>query len=282
MKNILITGVSSGIGHAATAELLRRGHHVFGSVRRQEDAQRLQEELGPAFTPLLFDVRDQEALKTAAGEVAAALGGSGLDALINNGGILIPGPLMHLPLAQLRSQFEINVIGLLAVIQQFLPLLGAQEDPPFAPGRIINIGSVSGRVTYPFMGGYAASKHALEAISDALRRELMIYGIDVILIEPGTTRTPIIDKYKAYVEPYMATDYAAMTGALLKQVAKREESGIPIERVIKAIGQAVESPRPKTRYAVPRKWLSGWLIPRWLPDRWLDRLTARQLGMDSR
>lgn len=279
MKHVVITGVSTGIGHRTTAELLRRGYHVFGSVRRQEDADRLLVEFGPAFTPLLFDVTDHEAIKAAVTQVSSMLGDSGLFALINNAGTVIPGPLMHMPLEQFRGQIEVNLTGLLDVTQQFLPLLGAQKPAPFAPGRIINISSVSGKVAYPFMGGYAASKHGLEAVSDALRRELMIYGVDVILIEPGTTRTPIVNKYKAYMKKYRKTDYAAMTEAMLKQVAKREESGMPVERVIEAICKALESGRPKARYAVPRKRWSGWLIPRWLPDRWLDYFTAKRLGL---
>jgi NAD(P)-dependent dehydrogenase (short-subunit alcohol dehydrogenase family) len=278
MKSIVITGDSTGIGHATAAELLQRGYIIYGSVRKQEDADRLTAEFGPSFTPLLFDVTDHEAIATAVQQVSEALGENGLDVLINNAGVLIPGPMMLFPLDEFRTQFDINLFGLLDVTQQFLPLLGARQDAPYSPGRIVNMGSVSGKVTYPFLGGYAASKHALEALSDALRRELMIYGIDVILIESGTTRTPIVDKYKAYVEQYRETDYADMRDALLKQVAKREEKGMPIERVIDAICEAVESERPKTRYPVPRKLFTGWLIPRWLPDRWLDRLTANQLG----
>ncbi len=279
MKYILITGVSTGIGHAATAELLRRGYHVFGSVRKQKDADRLQEEFGATFTPLLLDVSDHESIAPGVRKVSDSVGDKGLTALINNAGVLIPGPLIYMPLEDFRLGFEINLLGLLDVTQQFLPLLGALPDAPFPPGRIINMGSVSGKFAYPFLGGYAATKHGLEAFSDALRRELMIYGVDVILIEPGTTRTPIVDKVKVQMQQYKETEYKGMIDVWMKQVAKRETSGMPMEKVINALCQAVESERPKTRYAVPRKWFSGWILPRILPDRWLDRLAANRLGL---
>src|SRR5690606_7879549 len=190
MKHILITGISSGIGYAAARDLISHGYHVFGSVRREEDAQRLRDELGPGVTPLLFDVTDHSAIESAVAQMTEALNGQNLTALVNNAGITTPGPLLHMSLHEFRQQFEVNLFGLLDVTQQVAPLLGARPDAPQLPGRIINIGSVSGKVAYPCMGAYAASKHALEALSDALRRELMLYGVDVILIEPGTVNTP--------------------------------------------------------------------------------------------
>ena len=279
MKQIVITGVSTGIGYATTAEFLRRGYHVFGSVRKQEDADRLQEAFGVSFTPLLFDVTDSEAISTAVQQVGNVIGENGLSALINNAGIVIPGPLMYTPLEDFRAQFEVNLFGLLDVTQQFLPLLGARKAAPFPPGRIVNISSVSGKIAYPFMGAYAATKHALEALSDSLRREMMLYGVDVIVVEPGTTRTPIKDKYTNQIQQYKDTDYGVVFAGLEEQLAERERTGLPVEKVVEVICQAVESKRPKTRYAVPRKRFTGWLIPRWLPDRWLDRMTANRLGI---
>ena len=279
MKHIVITGVSTGIGFATAAELLRRGYHVLGSVRKAGDAQRLQLEFGEAFTPLLFDVTDGQAIGTAVEQVQEIVGERGLYALINNAGIVIPGPLLVTPLEDFQAQFEVNVFGLLDVTQQFLPLLGARKDASHPPGRVINISSVSGKIAYPFMGAYAASKHALEALSDSLRRELMLYGVDVIVIEPGTTRTPIKDKYKEQIQRYAQTDYGTLFASLEAQLAERERTGLPVEQVVEAICKALENKRPKPRYAVPRKRLTGWLIPRWLPDRWLDRLSASQLGI---
>ncbi len=270
---VLITGVSTGIGYAAAVDLAGRGYHVFGSVRSQADADRLQAEIPTNFTPLLFDVTDETAVRAAIAHLAQIIGENALFALINNAGISVPGPLAHISLADFRRQLEVNVVGLLAVTQACLPLLKQR------PGRIINISSVSGKIVYPFMGAYAASKHAVEALSDALRRELMLYGIEAIVVEPGTTRTPIVGKFAAQVMKYRETDYGRFLESLAKQVAEREKSAMPVARVTAVIRTALESQSPKTRYPVPRKWFTGWLLPRCLPDRWFDRFIARQLGL---
>lgn len=278
MKNILITGVSTGIGYAAAQALVERGYRVFGSVRRQESATAVRTELGENFTPLLFDVVDSEAIAAAVALVSREIGDEGLFALINNAGIVIPGPLKYTPLDEFRRHFEVNLFGLLDVTQQFLPLLGATEDSPFPPGRIINISSTSGRIAYPFMGAYAASKHALEALSDSMRRELMLYGVNVIVIQPGTTNTPIKHKFANQIRKYKVTDYGPLITNFEKQMAAREITGMPVEKVVDAIVTAVEKPHPRARYAVPRKWLMSWIIPRLLPDRWLDRYVDSRLG----
>jgi NAD(P)-dependent dehydrogenase (short-subunit alcohol dehydrogenase family) len=281
-KHILITGVSTGIGYAAAADLVRRGYHVFGSVRQQADADRLQAELGHMFAPLLFDVTDGAGVQTAVSHLATSLNGQPLTALINNAGISIPGPLMYMPIDEFRWQLEVNVVGLLNITQQCLSLLGARPDAPSPKGRIINISSVSGQIAYPFMGAYAASKHALEAMSDALRRELLLYGVDVILIEPGTVRTPIVGKFAEQVARYAHTDYAPILKKIEASIAERERTAMPVERVTAVLRTALESPNPKTRYPIPRKRLTGWLLPRWLPDRWLDKIIGRELGLKQR
>lgn len=277
MKRVLVTGVSTGIGYATAGELVAAGYEVFGSVRSQEDARRVSEAFGEKFRPLLFDVTDAEAVQAAAAEVAEMLGGENLAALVNNAGITTPGPLLHMPLETFRKTLEVNVTGLLHVTQQFAPLVGARTDAPRPRGRIVNISSVSGHVAYPFMGAYAASKHAVEALSDALRRELLLYDVDVILVEPGTVRTPIVTKFAEQVRQYLDTDYGPFLSKVEEQVEAREESALPVEAVTRVIRTAIESSRPKTRYPIPRKRISGWLIPRWLPDRWFDALVARQL-----
>lgn len=274
-KHILITGISTGIGYATAAMLVQRGYHVWGSVRKQVDAERVRAALGDGVTPLVFDVTDEDGVETAVAHIRAALNGQNLTALINNAGISITGPLMHLPVDELRYQFEVNLFGLLHVTQQCLPLLGALRGAPHPRGRIINISSVSGQIAYPFMGAYAASKHALEALSDSLRRELMVYDIDVILIQPGTTNTPIIAKASALTEDYRDTDYAPMLQKMaVDAIAERQQTAIPVENVAAKIVDALENTRPKTRYAIPRKWLTGWLLPRFLPDRLFDRIVA--------
>ena len=279
MKHALITGVSTGIGYAVAHDLVHAGYHVFGSVRSDRDRERVQAELGDNFTALIFDVTDHIAIEDAASQVAAALEGQNLTALVNNAGITTPGPLLHMPLEELRRTFEVNVVGLLDVTQQFAPLLGARQDAPQPRGRIVNLSSVSGRVAYPFLGAYAASKHALEALSDSLRRELLLYSVDVILVEPGTVRTPIVGKFAEQIQRYLHTDYGPLLRKVAEQVEKREQSALPVHAVTRVIRNAIESPKPKTRYPIPRKWLSGWLLPRWLPDRWLDAFVARQLDL---
>lgn len=277
MKQVVITGVSSGIGYAAAEALLAAGYEVFGSVRSADDARRVTDKLGNGFTALQFDVTDHVAVQQAAAQVATTLEGRNLTALVNNAGISMPGPLLHMPVEIMRQTLEVNVVGLFYVTQQFASLLGAGHDAPYPRGRIVNISSVSGRVAYPFLGAYAASKHAVEAYSDALRRELLIYDVDVIVVEPGTVRTPIVGKFAAQIARYLQTDYGPVLDKLAQQVDKREQSALPVERVTSVILEAIESARPRARYVIPRKLLTGWLLPRWLPDRWFDALVARQL-----
>lgn len=277
MNRVLITGVSTGIGHAAARELVAAGYHVLGSVRSAADAERLSAELGERFSVLQFDVTDFAAVDQAAQAVSAMLQGRNLRALVNNAGVSLPGPLLHMPPDTLRQSLEVNVMGLFYVSQRFAPLLGARHDAPRPRGRIVNISSVSGRVAYPFMGAYAASKHAVEALSDALRRELLLYDVDVVVIQPGTVRTPIVGKFAEHIASYRHTDYGPILEGVARQVARRQQTALPVASVTRAIRQAIESPSPKTRYAIPRKWLTGWILPRLLPDRWLDAFIARQL-----
>lgn len=280
MKNVLITGASTGIGYDAARELVAHGYQVFGSVRKMADAERLKAAFGEPFTPLVFDVTDSAGVKTAVSTLKQQIGSVGLAALVNNAGIAVPGPVMYLPPDEFRRQFEVNLFGLLDVTQACLPLLGAVKNAPYPPGRIINISSVSGRITYPFMAPYSASKHALEALSDAMRRELLIYGIDVVVIEPGSVKTPIWDKADQLdVSPYAHTDYAPILAAMQKLFVRQGQTGLPVELVSRTIREAIEAKRPKTRYVLARKYLSGWLIPRLLPDRWLDRIMANRLGL---
>jgi NAD(P)-dependent dehydrogenase (short-subunit alcohol dehydrogenase family) len=282
-RYVVITGVSSGIGYDGARYLVERGWHVFGSVRKTADGERVQSELGKRFRPLLFDVTDGGAIGTAVEQVAEQVGDKGLWGLVNNAGIAVAGPLMHLPIEEFRQQLEVNVVGQLRVTQAFLPLLGARKDATHPPGRIVNISSVSGRIVYPFLGPYAASKHALEALSDALRRELMIYGVDVIVIEPGSIKTPIWDKAgEMDFAPFVGTAYETILGQMQKTFVRQGQTGIEVEKVSELIWEALVKERPKSRYVLPRKWLSGWIIPRWLPDRWFDNIVARRLGIERK
>jgi NAD(P)-dependent dehydrogenase (short-subunit alcohol dehydrogenase family) len=275
MRSVVVTGVSTGIGYATAAELCRRGYRVFGSVRQEGQIDRLGRDLGAGFTPLIFDVTDAEALGDAAARVRSATGEDGLFGLVNNAGVSIPGPLSAQPPDLFRRQLEVNVLGVVHAVQAFLPLLRRAKGGAARPGRIVNISSVSGRIAYPFMGGYAASKHALEALSDSLRRELLIYGVDVIVIQPGSIDTPIWDKAADIRSAYLETDYASvLQGVDLRSV---RHGAMPVTVVTRRIVEALEHRRPRARYAVPDRWIKYWLVPRLLPDRWLDRIIDRVL-----
>ena len=278
MKHVLVTGASTGIGYATVAELLGRGFSVFGSVRKTADAERLAGEFGQYFTPLLFDVTQEDRIREAAARVADTVGAQGLWGLVNNAGISRPGPLSEVPAATVREHLEVNVMGVFHVTKAFLPSLGMQSGRTQPPGRIINISSLSGRIAYPFMGAYAASKHALEALSDSWRRELMLYGIDVIVIEPGAIRTPIWDKASTISSEFSASDFGPILQYIDLQETKR--TALPAAKVARIICRALRCRRPRTRYVIPDSWLKYWLLPRILPDRWLDKLIARTLGME--
>ncbi len=281
MKSIVVTGVSSGIGYGTAKEFIKHNYRVFGSVRKEEDAGIIKAELGPSFTPLLLDVTDREAVLRAAGQVEETVGGAGLAGLINNAGTALAGPLMHQPLYEIRQQFEVNVLGLISVTQAFLPLLGAKKPQTHKPVRIVNVSSVSGKVAEPFLGAYAGTKHALEGISDSLRRELLTYGIDVIVIRPGAVKTAIWEKGAAPVSGgrYIQTDCAGSLDKLQRYAEKLVSNGYSPETFGKFVRKVFEAKRPKTRYAIVPGRFMDWTIPTSLPDRWLDRLIGRSLGL---
>ena len=174
MKSVVVTGVSTGIGWGTTKTLIQKGFRVFGSVRKIQDAERLQKEFGENFIPLIFDVTDEPAVQTAAKEVREQLHAQTLFGLVNNAGIAVPAPLIHQDTDDFRHQFEVNLISVLIVTKAFVPLLGTDRSLRGKPGRIINISSVGGKFGGPFLGAYASSKHGLEGFSESLRRELML------------------------------------------------------------------------------------------------------------
>jgi NAD(P)-dependent dehydrogenase (short-subunit alcohol dehydrogenase family) len=274
---VLVTGVSSGIGQAIAEDLLGRGYQVLGSVRRSEDAAQLHSRWPDAFVPLVFDVTDVAALPAVVAQVRKVLGGRDLKALVNNAGINLGGPLMHQPVDELRRVFDVNVFGMLAVTQAFLPLLGARLGRAGPAGRVVNISSVSGAITVPFMGAYSASKHAVEALTQALRRELSLYGIEVSAIEPGIVRSRLFEKRVAEkVEArYAHTDFAAWLTQFDRSILAQEQSAPPADKVIAAVRHAIEAPKPRTRYPLDKIWLIG----RLLPDRAFDGLIFKALGL---
>lgn len=274
MKTVVVTGVSTGIGRAAAQVLLNKGFRVFGSVRKQGDAARLKGELGAHFTPLLFDITDPSAVGDAAGQVKEALGGKTLYGLVNNAGIAVPGPLLHLKIEDFRHQLDVNLTGQLIVVQAFTPLLEGEN-----PGRIVMISSISGRNANPFVGPYSASKFGLEGFSESLRRELMMYGIDVIVIAPGAIATPIWDKAEQVdVGPYEHTLYAPALTKTKTMMVDLGRKGLPPEKIGEAIWRALTVPHPRTRYTITPDPLVTFAM-NVLPKRWSDKIIARMLGL---
>ncbi|HLO33440.1 MAG TPA: SDR family NAD(P)-dependent oxidoreductase [Anaerolineales bacterium] len=279
MQSVVVTGVSTGIGWGITKVLIQHGFRVFGSVRKTQDAERLSKEFGEGFIPLLFDVTDEPAVQAAATQVRPQLNGETLFGLVNNAGIAVPGPLMHLPTDDFRHQIEVNLISVLIVTKAFAPLLGADRSLHGKPGRIINISSVGGKAGGPFLGAYAASKHGLEGFSESLRRELILYGIDVIIVGPGSVATPIWDKAeKVDLSTYAGTDYIESAQRLQKYMVRNGKKGLPPEKIGEVVWQALTVHNPQVRYAVLTDNFISRFIQRLLPKRVIDRIIARNLG----
>lgn len=279
---VVVTGASTGIGFACVEALIRGGFFVFGSVRRREDADRLQRAFGAHFAPLIFDVTNADEIAAAAKILDARLEGETLTGLVNNAGVALPGPLLHQPLEEFKRQFEVNLFGQFRVIQSFAPFLGADRNRRGAPGRIVNMSSIAGKSAMPYLGAYAASKHALEGLSDALRRELMLYGIDVIVIEPGVIATPIWEKAEhAPLDRYDSTPFGEGARRMQKYALGRGKQGAPPELVARAVLRALNEKRPPTRMVVVARPLLDWFLPRLIPERVFDRLIAKRLGFLS-
>jgi NAD(P)-dependent dehydrogenase (short-subunit alcohol dehydrogenase family) len=277
---VLITGASSGIGAASALELDRRGFRVFAGVRSAEAAERLQQQASPRLTPLLLDVTDAASIAAAAATIGAAVGDAGLAGLVNNAGIAICGPLEVLPLEQLRRQLEVNVIGQIAVIQAVLPLLR------IARGRIVQVGSLNGTVSPAYLGPYAASKYAMEALSDSLRMELRQWGIRVSIIEPGPIDTPIwqksavdADQLAAHVPPEAMALYQADLEIFRRGVERFAAGALPVERVVRAVVHALTAPRPKIRYFITWMVRLSFKAFKMLPDRLRDWFIRREIRL---
>jgi NAD(P)-dependent dehydrogenase (short-subunit alcohol dehydrogenase family) len=279
---VLITGASTGIGAACAIGCAERGMTVFAGVRDLVAGDALQAKGGKAIIPVQLDVTDGESITNAADVVARHVGQAGLSGLVNNAGIAIGSPLELIPLQQLRRQLEVNVVGQIAVIQAVLPLLRR------ARGRIVNMGSIAGRGTIPMMGPYSASKHALEALTDALRLELYPWGIEVSIIEPGAIATPIWDKSmqtSVDVESEMPADgrhlYEAAARSVREAVGQTAARAIPADAVVKAVLHALTAKRPNTRYLVGRDAKLRAVMLRWLPDRLQDWILKKVLKLPA-
>ena len=279
MQSVVITGASTGIGWATAKLLLDRGFRVFGSVRKQADANRLSSEFGANFTPLLFDVTDEAAVLAAAREVRTALGGETLTGLVNNAGIAVAGPVLELAADEFRRQMEVNVIGPIIATQAFGPLLGSDPSLKGPKGRIVMISSVAGKNGNPLTAAYAASKHAIEGLSESLRREMMLFGIDVIIIAPGPVKTPIWSKAEEVdISAYKNSPFFPALERIRKYMLHLGEIGLPPEKIAERIADALTSASPKVRYQITPDPMRH-LMTAVLPKRMVDKIIAKRLGL---
>jgi NAD(P)-dependent dehydrogenase (short-subunit alcohol dehydrogenase family) len=272
-RSVLITGASSGIGEASALRLAHAGWRVFAGVRADADGDRLRAAAGERLEPLTIDVTEPATIEAA----AAALGDAPLDGLVNNAGTALAMPLEFLPLDQLRRQLEVNLVGHVAVTQALLPNLRS------ARGRIVNVGSIAGRSALPFLGAYAASKHALEAVTDVLRVELRPFGIAVTVIEPGTIATPIwrkggerFQELAAQLPEELGALYGERMAAFREAAAAAGRRAEPADEVASVVERALTTERPKARYVVGRDARRRALVER-LPAGLRDRVYERVL-----
>jgi len=279
-KNIVITGVSSGIGRDALRLLHQKGYHIYGSVRKEADAKLLTETYPKHFTPLLFDVQDQDAVNQAAKRVFEACGR--IDALINNAGVAVPGPLQFVTEADFERQMDINLKSVRRITNTFLPLLGTAPDFKGPPGRIINISSISGLFSSPFNGVYSISKHALESMTDVYRRELQRYGIKVIAIEPGPIKTKIWGKNLNSMAQFADTDYYDILQKADKMIESTEKNALPVARTSNVILKCITKKHPKTRYIVHKNAFVFKIVANYLPDKLVDWFIHRSLSKGNR
>ncbi len=279
MPSVVITGTSTGIGWGTAKVLLDRGFRVFGSVRKQEDADRLKDEFGVNFTPLLFDVTDEAQVLAAARDVRAELEGETLAGLVNNAGIAVAGPVLELSADEFRRQMDVNVIGPIIATQAFGPLLGADPSLHGPKGRIVMISSVAGKNGNPLMSAYSTSKHAVEGLSESLRREMMLFGIDVIIVAPGPVKTPIWGKTEGVdISRYRNSPFLPALERIGKFMLRLGESGLPPEKIGELIHHALTAPNPRVRYQISPDPMRH-LMTAVLPKRMVDRIIAKRLGL---
>jgi NAD(P)-dependent dehydrogenase (short-subunit alcohol dehydrogenase family) len=275
----LITGASRGIGRACALGLAARGWRVFAGVRHEDDGRALRDAAGDSLTPVRLDVTDARQIAEAATLIAETLGERGLNGLVNNAGVAVAGPLEFVPLADFRAQLETNVVGMLAVTQAMLgPIRRAR-------GRLVMVSSLSGRVGFPLIGPYCASKAAMEAMADTLRAELHAQGVSVSVVQPGPIETELVEESIAQAErrfeglpPLVMETYGSLMNAGLATARGTMSDALPTEAVVRQVVHALESSRPKTRYLTIR---GGWafrLTTNLVPDRWRDALVRRVLA----
>lgn len=280
MRTVVITGASTGIGRATAEHLAAQGWQVFAGIRKQSDGDALVE-ADARIKPLMLDVTKPDQVDAAVETVRGALAGTKLAGLVNNAGIANMGPLALQPMDEFEAHFTVNVFGLLRASQAFAPLLGMDESLDGEPGRIVNITSVGGRLSAPFLGAYTATKHAVESMTDSLRRELVIFGIDAIAVGPGAVKTPIWDKAEENnsSNPYANSPWAKPIEKFSETMLDGGRTGLEPRVIAETIEKALSAKKPKARYApVPDK-LTNFTIPMLLPKRIVDGFFWKRFGM---
>lgn len=273
-RPILITGASSGIGEACAVHLAHQGFKVYAAARRVEKLKALEGVAGGKITAIALDLTDDSAIEAALALIAAD--GTPLYGLVNNAGISVTGPIEDVPVNEWRRQFETNLFGVVALTQRVVPLMRASGR-----GRIVNIGSVAGEIASPFMGAYAASKHALEGLTDSLRRETAPFGIAVSLIRPGFVRTPFGEQEQDGLVRFAVEGgpYTPALDAFRQWHAKGHPGGANPARLAETVEKALKAKRPKARYTVPARYLAPLLFHEMAPAMITDRVFARITGI---
>lgn len=281
MSTYLITGVSSGIGRAVVEALIERGHAVLGALRSPDAVAALGRSFGPAFQPAVMDVADARSVHASAHEWGS--NGTLLNGIVNCAGTVKTGPLLLQDPAEIRDQFETNALGPLHVIQAFAPLLVDKRTAGALPRRIVNVSSVGGRFVLPFMGGYSASKFALEALSDALRRELLPEGIGVVVVQPGPTKSDIWKKTdRGSSHPYRGTSYEDSFEHFQRAFLTGEKDAVAAAEVAEAVAFALTARKVKPRIVVMKDRFRRITVPHFLPSAVVDRAIGTKFGLFRR
>lgn len=276
----VVTGVSSGIGFDIAQHLGSIGYFVFGSVRTARAAEEVTAQMPPHFRALLFDVTDRSAVSRSASVVDEHLEGRRLSALVNNAGIVEPGPLQLLEEERFDRAIAVNLMGTRNVINTFLPLLGAVggEARTGGPATIVNISSLSGVINTPINGAYCVSKHAQESLGEVYRRELSQFGIRVVSIQPGPIESRLWDKNIGSMERFRSSSYGPMTDRVNEVMRRAQEGALPASAVSQCVERALKSHRPQNSYIVAKNRVRAWLLAHWTPARWMDRILSKRLS----
>lgn len=277
-KYVCITGVSTGIGYALLEYFIATGWHVIGSVRKTEDALRINAKFPKNCTIMTFDVRDHSVVRAVMEETFTKLSISRLHCLINNAGIAVPGPMQYLSDDDFEMQLDVNVKSVRRITNFCLPYLGVGKNDPKNAGRIINISSISGLFNAPFNGAYCISKHALESLNDIYRRELDFFGIKVVSVCPGPIKTEIWKKSINSMNKYADSEYGFIVEHADKLIKNSEAGAMDVSKVVKVVAKAVSDPDPQARYIIHRKKWMFRIVANLVPDKWADKMVRKALA----